>query len=320
LVLIGKDLLKVFGVYFVVSALLLLSGFLFSPSEFLDSVSVLLSVGLLLPIFLWYKNYSAQVRLSSEVDRRGRGLVALWIVALFLLAMAVRFPSVLLFRVPYEKTPMIYLLILIMAVVEKTELSAFGLRTRGLGAAVLYGLAYFAVFSLLPTILFILFAFAFVDQLVVQTYNVFSFLLVMPFMMCVGISEEGLFRGYMQTHLERFYSKRIANVLQALLFGFWHIVWYVSNPQILYMTGYVTATFIIGLFYGYFYSKARNLMPLIITHGLHNSFMTGLQMNQKALEFVGNLPPLNQGLIWIAPYALAGVFAFVFTKYAVRQL
>jgi hypothetical protein len=49
--LISKDLLNVLVVYFVISALLLLSGFPFSPSEFLDSVPVLLSVGLLLPIF-----------------------------------------------------------------------------------------------------------------------------------------------------------------------------------------------------------------------------------------------------------------------------
>jgi membrane protease YdiL (CAAX protease family) len=318
--LIGKDALTVIGVYFAVSALLLLSSFLFLPSEFLDSVPVLLSVGLLLPLFPWYKNYCVRMRLSNEVNGRGKGLVGLWMVALFLLAMAVRFPSVLWFQVPYEKTPLIYLLVLTMAFIEKTKISAFGLKMRRIDMAVLYGLVYFVVFSFSPVIFFILFVFASVGQLPVQTYDVFSFMWVMPFMMCVGISEEGLFRGYMQTHLERFYSKRKANLLQALLFGLWHIVWYVSTPQPLYMFGYVTITFVIGLFYGYFYSKARNLVPLIIAHGLHNSFLLGLEMNQKVLELIGNLPPLNQGLIWITPYILAGMFAFAFTKYAVKEL
>jgi membrane protease YdiL (CAAX protease family) len=104
----------------------------------------------------------------------------------------------------------------------------------------------------------------------------------------VGVSEEGLFRGYVQTHLERFYSKKMANLLQALLFGLWHVVWYASRPQILYMAGYVTATYIIGLFDGYFYSRARNLVPLIIAHGLHNSFLLGLVLNPEVLESVGN--------------------------------
>jgi membrane protease YdiL (CAAX protease family) len=318
--LISKDLLNVLVVYFVVSALLLLSGFLFSPSEFLDSVPVLLSVGLLPPIFLWYKNYSACVGLSRRVDGRSKGWVAIWILALFLLAMTVRFPSVLWFQVPYEKTPLVYLLVLTVVVVEKTDVSAFGFKTKGISRAVLYGVAYFIVFSLSSAIFFILFASASVNRLVVQTYDVFYSLSVMPFMLCVGISEEGLFRGYTQTHLEQFYSKRKANLLQALLFGLWHIVWYVSTPQLLYMFGYVMATSIIGLFYGYFYSKARNLVPLIIAHVLHNSFLGGLRMNQEVLELLGNLPMLNQGLIWITPYILAGVFAFVFTKYAVREL
>jgi membrane protease YdiL (CAAX protease family) len=112
-----------------------------------------------------------------------------------------------------------------VVVVEKTDVSAFGFKTKGISRAVLYGVAYFIVFSLSSAIFFILFASASVNRLVVQTYDVFYSLSVMPFMLCVGISEEGLFRGYTQTHLEQFYSKRKANLLQALLFGLWHIVW-----------------------------------------------------------------------------------------------
>jgi membrane protease YdiL (CAAX protease family) len=309
-------------VYFAVSALLLVSGFLFPPSkEFVDSVPVMLSIGLLLPIFLWYRKYGLKRALSGQVNGRGKSAVAFWILALFALAMIVRFPFVVAFRVPYEKTPLVYLLILTMAFVEKTRVSAFGLKTEGFNKALLCGVAYFGVFSFLPGLILALIAYGFLGQLLIQAFDFSSFFLAMPFMtLCVGLSEESLFRGYMQTHLERFYSKRRANLLQALLFGVWHVVWYVSTPRLYYIFGYVTVTFIVGLFYGYFYSKARNILPLIIAHGLHNSFLLGLQMNQNALEVLGGLPPLNQMIIWVMPYILSGTLTYVFTKYAVKEL
>jgi membrane protease YdiL (CAAX protease family) len=86
------------------------------------------------------------------------------------------------------------------------------------------------------------------------------------------------------------------------------------------MFGYITTTFIFGLFFGYFYSKARNIVPLIITHGLHNSFFLGIKMNQTALEAIGNLPLTSLILIWLTPYILSGMLTLVFIKYAVREL
>jgi membrane protease YdiL (CAAX protease family) len=299
----------------------LLSGFLFpSSSELADSVPVVLSVLLLFPVFGWYRNYRRKAGLSQEVNQRARGAVVLWIFALFFLAMTVRFPSVLWFRVPYEKTPLVYLVVLTMVLVEKTKVSAFGLKKEGMGKALLFGLAYFAVFSFFPVLVFNLLTYLSLNQLLIQSCDFSSFLLVMPFMMCVGVSEESLFRGYVQTHLERFYSQRKANLFQGLLFGFWHIVWYVSTPDPLYMAGYVTTTFVIGLFYGYFYSKARNLVPLIITHGLHNSLFRGAKLNQTVVEIIISLPWFSQLLLWLTPFILVGVLAFAFTKYVVREL
>lgn len=320
--LIGKNVLKVLVVYFAVSVLLLLSGFLFpSSGEFLNSVPIALSVLLLLPIFLWYKSYRRQTELSPQVAEKSKGAVVFCIFSLFALAMVVRFPSVLLFGVPYEKTPLIYLLILTIVFVEKTEISAFGLKTRGIGKALLYGIAYFTVFSFLPGVVLNLLTYVSLGQLAIQSYDFSSFLLVMPFMtLCVGISEEALFRGYIQNRFERFYSKRRANLFQALLFGFWHIVWYISNPNLFYMAGYIMTTFIIGLFFGYFYSKARNIVPLIVAHGLHNSLFQGFKLNQEVLEIIGNLPAHSQMLIWLTPYIFSGLLTFIFTKYAVREL
>jgi hypothetical protein len=222
--LIGKDVLNVLAVYFAVSALLLLSGFLFpppSPSEFISSVPIMLSVFLLIPVFVWNRKCGMQTTLSQRVDGRDKRVVVFWIFALFTLAMVVRFPSVLWFEVPYEKTPLVYLLTLTMVLVERTDVSAFGLKTKGMGKAVSFGLTYFAIFSLLPSLILGLLTYVSTNQLIIQSYDFSSFILVMPFMiLCVGISEEGLFRGYIQSHLERFCSQRKANLFQAVLFGF----------------------------------------------------------------------------------------------------
>lgn len=308
-------------VYFSVSALLLLSGLLFpSPSELVNSVPVMLSVLLLIPIFLWYKKYSRDAELASKVDGRDRRGIVFWILALFALAMVIRVPSVLWFEVPYEKTPLVYLLILTMVLIEKIDVSAFGLRTRGIGKALLFGLAFFAFFSFLPGFIFGLLAYVSLNRLIIQSYDFGSFLLVLPFMICVGISEEGLFRGYMQSHLEGLYSRRGANLLQAVLFGLWHIVWYVSNPDFLYMFEYFVTTLVFGLFFGYFYSKARNIVPLIVAHGLHNSFFRGFEMNQAVLDVFGSLPVVSQVLMWLVPYIISGVATFVFVRYLVGEL
>jgi len=320
--LIGKYLPKVLVVYFVVSILLLLSEFLFpSSNEFISSVSIALSVLLLFPIFIWYKRYHRHRELSPQIVERSKGAVVSWIFSLFALAMVVRFPSVLLFGVPYEKTPLIYLLILTIVLVEKTEISAFGLKTRGIGKALLYGIAYFAIFSFLPSLILNLLAYVSLGRLATQSYDFSSFLLVMPFMiLCVGISEETLFRGYIQNGFEQFYSKRRANLFQALLFGIWHVVWYFSNPNLFYMFGYILTTFIAGLFFGYFYSKARNIVPLIVAHGLHNSFFQGFKLSQEILEIIGNLPVHSQMLMWLTPYIFSGLLTFIFIKYAVEEL
>jgi membrane protease YdiL (CAAX protease family) len=106
----------------------------------------------------------------------------------------------------------------------------------------------------------------------------------LPFQtLLVGISEEGLFRGYIQTHLQKFYAWK-AIFIQAILFGFWHFVWnlYPFNPFA--MAQYIATTFFIGLLFGYFYSKAKNLVPLILTHGLWNSFPAGVVENSAALN------------------------------------
>ncbi|MGQ9530601.1 MAG: CPBP family intramembrane glutamic endopeptidase [Candidatus Bathycorpusculaceae bacterium] len=303
--------------YFAVALVVLLSGYLTFPLGSL--VPIFISLLFLIPLYLWKKNYQKRLELSKEVNG-GEGKVLLWIFALFILALSVRIPSVLIFNMPYEKLPLIYLLTLTIIVIERTDVSAFGFKTQNIGKAILYGIAFYLICGGLSLFNFYLLIYVFTNQMPILSYEILPFLLSMPFQtLLVGVSEEGLFRGYIQTHLQKFYVSK-AIFLQAILFGIWHFVWNLSPFNLWSMAQYITITFLIGLIFGYFYSKAKNLAPLILTHGLWNSVPSGIVMSKAALDLLEQASILNQILLWVLPYAIAVTVAFFFIKYFVKEI
>jgi membrane protease YdiL (CAAX protease family) len=136
---------------------------------------------------------------------------------------------------------------------------------------------------------------------------------------CVGIGEEGLFRGYMQTHLEKICTPRNAILIQALLFGLWHFVWNLSPFNPARMSLYIATTFLVGLLFGYFYHKARSLTPLVFAHGLWNSVPQGIVDNASALNALRAIHPLSETLIFYMPYLFTAVLTFFFLKYFVNK-
>jgi membrane protease YdiL (CAAX protease family) len=93
-----------------------------------------------------------------------------------------------------------------------------------------------------------------------------------------GFGEEMLFRGFFLTRLEGLLGKTrlalmLAVVLQAMLFGLSH---YKQGPSGILVTG------MIGLVFGTFYARGRNLWPLIIAHGLMDAVsLVGLYAGVK---------------------------------------
>ncbi|MEM2263107.1 MAG: hypothetical protein QW160_02680, partial [Candidatus Bathyarchaeia archaeon] len=87
--------------------------------------------------------------------------------------------------------------------VEKTDPSAFGFKTRGMAEGLLYGVLFFAILQ--GTILVhSVVVYVLLNQLTISSFDVALFLLNLPFqVLLVGVSEEGLFRGYIQTSMER---------------------------------------------------------------------------------------------------------------------
>ena len=292
-----------------------------AENESITSIPVLLSVLLIIPIYIWCKTSCKKTEFSKETNGRDKNTVLSWIFTLFILALSIRIPSVLLFGMPYEKTPLIYLTILTILIIEKTDVSAFGFKTRNIRKSLLFGFLFFFILDGLASLGFYLLIYVFTSQIPVQYYNVLPFILTMPFMtLCVGISEEGLFRGYMQTHLEKFYTSKQAILIQAILFGVWHFVWGLNPFDPVYMLSYVGFTFLVGLLFGYFYSKTRNLAPLVFAHGLFDSVPAGIVQNQSTLDAFQTISPSYQGLTWILPYIVSVVLTLLFIRYLVKEI
>ncbi len=315
--MINKAVAFTLLVYFAVALVILLSGW--SPLGGSD-IPIFLSILSLVPLYLWQRSHQKKTELSKEINGRPKGLVIFWVFSLFSLALSVRIPSVLLFNMPYEKAPLIYLLILTIILAERTDVSAFGFKTQKTVKALLYGIAFYTILGGTAIFLFYLLIHVFTNLTPILSFDIPSFLLSMPFQtLLVGISEEGLFRGYIQTHLQKFYTYK-AVFIQAILFGFWHFVWIISPFDPSAMAQYMATTFFIGLLFGYFYSKAKNLVPLILAHGLWNSVSMGIIENTAAVDLLKQTPLLNQILVWFLPYAIAIMVAFLFIKCLVREI
>jgi membrane protease YdiL (CAAX protease family) len=317
-----KTITEVLLAYFAIALVVLSCGYLFPQGgEQVTAVPVVVSIALLLPFYILYRGYLGTTKLSKEIEPRDSGTVFFWILILFMLALSVRIPSVLLFNAPYEKTPLVLLTILTISVIEKTDISAFGFTTKRFGKSLLYGLMFFLVLNLLNVVILYALTYVVTGQMAFQSYNVIPFVSAMPFMtLCVGLSEEGLFRGYMQTHLEKLYSPGIAILIQAILFGVWHFVWDLSPLDPFGMVQYVAATFFIGLLFGYFYNKTRSLAPLVFAHGLWNSVAQGTIENPAAFNTLGTTSLLIQILVLILPYVVSVSLTIFFVKYFVKRV
>jgi membrane protease YdiL (CAAX protease family) len=278
------------------------------------------SILLLIPILIWQENRPEKEKLSKQADGRDEGTILFWIFTLFILALLVRIPSALLFGMPYEKTPLIYLTVFTIIIIEKTDISAFGFRTQNIDKAIFRGVVFYAILGGSTLLTDYLLIYAFTNQTPFQSYAIAAFLFAMPFhTLCVGISEEGFFRGYIQTHLEKFYGTNKAILIQAVLFGIWHFVWDLNPFNPLGMIQYVAITFSIGLPFGYLYSKTRNLASVVIAHGLWNSVQLGILANQAAFDALQTIPITIQILISFLPYAISIIAAILFVKFFVKQ-
>jgi uncharacterized protein len=84
----------------------------------------------------------------------------------------------------------------------------------------------------------------------------------------VGLIEEFIFRGIIQTRLEESFGPAGGILLASLLFGIMH-----SSYGTLYEIAY---TFLAGGILGYFFYRTRSLSLVVMIHGFINIFLFGL--------------------------------------------
>lgn len=84
----------------------------------------------------------------------------------------------------------------------------------------------------------------------------------------VGLGEELMFRGLIQTRLERLFGLRAGLLFTSLVFGVMHGVW--NNGLELVFT------FSVGLMFGYLFQRTRSLPFVAVLHGTEDIFLFGL--------------------------------------------
>lgn len=155
---------------------------------------------------------------------------------------------------------------LLVMVISKDRFSDFGITLshfpRQIGIGILIGLGMASVLTLLPMSLGL-------EKLVYtgETYSTAREAIgkLIYFVVCVGIVEEFIFRGFLYHKLKEIYLSDVAPILiSSLIFGFFHFKGY-NLTQVL-MTG------LIGAFFCLCKEKIPGctLLSLAIAHGIHD--------------------------------------------------
>ncbi len=300
-----RAFLVVVGVFYGLSVLLFVAFILPSPLSIDLSLgksgylAAALSLLLLMPLYLWYRRRKVQGKIELCVETRRR--IWAFCFLLFGLAMSVRTPFVVHLSQPLEKTPVIFLLVLTLVLVEGYSLQVFGFRFGNFLRQLALGVFLFLASLLLLVAAGIGLIYALVGVNVFSSFDPLIFLLTLPFFtFAVGISEEGLFRGYIQTKLGSIMSVRRAILVQAILFGLWHTVWHLNPLDFGGMLFHVAETFLFGLLTGAYFAYARSLTGLVFLHGLTDSF---------GASIAADFSKVSDQLL--APIALTGAATYV---------
>ncbi len=171
------------------------------------------------------------------------------------------------------------LLLIYVGVVYRT-FSVLGIHIKYLITNIVLGILTYLVYFVLPYILeyYIEVVLGLGPRLSLTTAPVFLIAYFLVFYIINSFMEEGVFRGLMMRCFMTKTNVNIANVIQSVFFGFWHIVWPINalfsgmNPISAgwYAAYYVASTFVFGIVTGYMFQKTSSLWGPIILHTLWN--------------------------------------------------
>lgn len=254
-----------------------------TPISAIPIIPVLLSFLLLIPLYWWV--YKRPHKLT-HYEKQGLKSIILVFLLLFILIMIFRTLILLKYGLPLEKTPMIFFIVLQIILVEGFYLRDFGFHSDKLWRNVAFTFVLLLIIGILVAIIIgtIVFGLAFAGildlnsllgtSISVNWYGFVSF----PFqLLCVGISEELLFRGYFYTKLRSNLGQISSILISSILFGLFHVAWYIdpSAPGFIsdwsQMAFHVGYTFIFGICMCIIFERTKSLICPLLIHGLMNS-------------------------------------------------
>ncbi|NWG10464.1 CPBP family intramembrane metalloprotease [Candidatus Bathyarchaeota archaeon] len=302
-----RAILNVALAYFIITILIYATTF--RTSSFLP---FLLSTALVVPLFLWYRGVSTSLSSVLNVQKR---LVWIEVFVLFLSTLAIRFyVATFAISVPLE-TPLVYLVILTIVLIRGNTLDTYGFKMKSFAKSFLIGLAYCLTYGLPFFVTLSSLIFLSTGQIVFSAYNATSALIYLPFMiLCVGLSEEGLFRGFMQTRLAKAYSKNTGLLVQAMLFAAWQLPIFILPLSVIGMIVSISQTFAFGLISGLFYKKSGNLIPLILANGFMNTTILFVTNRFEIYE----TEPFFSTILGVS-VSIGLIIQAIFTKYLAKK-
>ena len=184
------------------------------------------------------------------------------------------------FSIIYSKViPLIILLVYVWIAYRKFNL--LGIHYHYLLSNLILGFFVYVVYYLLPFLgeFYIELGLGLEPLLQLAFYPTPYIIYFIVFYIINSFMEEGVFRGLMMRCFMTKYNVNIANIIQAIFFGFWHIVWpinYLINGWIDPITAgwfavyYVVSSFGFGIVTGYMFQKTSSLTGPIVLHTLWN--------------------------------------------------
>ena len=295
----------------------------------------------------WIIFNEKKFNLPDEPPARNLKSFIITFTGLFILIIIFRTMIIWKFNGPYEKMSMIFFLLFQILLIEQVSLSHYGLSARAPWADWKKDLKYIGFLMLIviilltPIIIIAIFVFSSqIEDIVPQMIPPNAIILIsFPFQtIAVGISEELMFRGYMQENLKEFDKNSdkkshfyLLILLNTLVFGCFHIPWYIEPGWIIPpenigpMLTRIATTGAFGFFMCLIYEYTGSLRITIIIHGLWNTLGAFLGTIFLYLDFaIFDTITLNQiilfGAIAIAPLLIGVIILLKTPKFLAKKM
>ncbi len=264
-----------------------------TPITGIPILPTLLSFLLLIPLYFWVYQIPHN-GLKNYEKEESKSIIKVFLL-IFSIIIIFRTFVLLRYGLPYEKTPMIFFIVLQIIFVECYYLKDFGFHKDNIWKNIAFtfillfivGIIFVGILGIivlgLSSVRLIDLNLILGTPISINWYGLASF----PFqLICVGVSEELLFRGYFFTKLRSTNLGYIRSILvSSVFFGLFHVCWYISpqSPWFIsdfeQMVSHVGFTFIFGIMMCIIFERTRSLVAPIIIHGLSNSLGSSISIS-----------------------------------------